>query len=89
MVEILKATSRDSRIVLMDEPSSSLSSRETEQLFRVIRLLRDRGACILYTSHRMEEIEEISDTVAIMRDGAIIRHAPTRRLTEHEIIARS
>ena len=87
MVEILKATSRDSRIVLMDEPSSSLSSRETEQLFRVIRLLRDRGACILYTSHRMEEIEEISDTVAIMRDGAIIRHAPTRGLTEHEIIA--
>ena len=87
MVEIIKATSRDSRIVLMDEPSSALSSRETEQLFRVIALLRDRGVCILYTSHRMEEIERISDTVAIMRDGAIIRHAPTRDLTEHQIIA--
>ena len=87
MVEILKATSWDSRIVLMDEPSSSLSSRETEQLFRVIGLLRDRGTCILYTSHRMEEIEAISDTVAIMRDGAIIRHQATSALTERQIIA--
>ena len=87
MVEILKATSWDSRIVLMDEPSSSLSSRETEQLFRVIAILRARGTCILYTSHRMEEIEAISDTVAIMRDGAIIRHAPTSELTERQIIA--
>ena len=87
MVEILKATSWDSRIVLMDEPSSSLSSRETEQLFRVIGLLRDRGTCILYTSHRMEEIEAISDTVAIMRDGAIIRHEATGVLSERQIIA--
>ena len=53
MIEIIKATSRDSKIVLMDEPSSSLSTNETEQLFRVIRLLRSRGTCILYTSHRM------------------------------------
>lgn len=86
MIEILKATSRQARIILMDEPTSSLSKRETEQLFRVIRRLRADGACILYTSHRMEEIEEISDTVAIMRDGAIIRHAATQDLTEHEII---
>ncbi len=87
MIEIIKATSRDSRIVLMDEPSSALSQRETEQLFRVIALLRERGVCVLYTSHRMEEIERISDTVAIMRDGAIIRHAPTLELTERQIIA--
>lgn len=86
MIEILKATSRQARIILMDEPTSSLSKRETEQLFRVIRRLRADGACILYTSHRMEEIEEISDSVAIMRDGAIIRHAPTKDLTEHQII---
>ena len=87
MVEIIKATSRDARIVLMDEPSSSLSSRETEQLFRVIALLRSRGACILYTSHRMEEIERISDTVAVMRDGVIVRHVPTVELDEARIIA--
>ena len=86
MIEIIKATSRDSTVVLMDEPSSSLSSNETEQLFRVIRLLRSRGTCILYTSHRMEEIEQISDTVAIMRDGAIIRHAATSAMTERQII---
>ena len=87
MIEIVKATSRDSDLVLMDEPSSSLSSRETEELFKAIRTLRARGACILYTSHRMEEIEQISDTVAIMRDGAIIRHEPTAALTERQIIA--
>jgi ribose transport system ATP-binding protein len=87
MIEILKATSRKARIILMDEPTSSLSAREVEQLFRVIRRLRADGACILYTSHRMEEIEAISDTVAIMRDGAIIRHAPTSTLTERAIIA--
>ncbi len=87
MIEIIKATSRDSDLVLMDEPSSSLSSRETEELFRAIRMLRARGACILYTSHRMEEIEQISDTVAIMRDGAFIRQAPTSTLTERQIIA--
>ncbi len=86
MIEIIKATSRDSDLVLMDEPSSSLSSRETEALFRAIRMLRARGACILYTSHRME-IEQISDTVAILRDGAFIRHAPTSSLTERQIIA--
>ncbi len=86
MVEILKATSRNARIVLMDEPSSSLSSRETEQLFRVIRTLRTGGVCILYTSHRMEEIEEISDTVSIMRDGGLVRHVATASITEAEII---
>ncbi len=87
MIEIIKATSRDSDLVLMDEPSSSLSSRETDELFRAIRMLRSRGTCILYTSHRMEEIEQISDTVAIMRDGAFIRQAPTSSLTERQIIA--
>ncbi len=87
MIEILKATSRQARIILMDEPTSSLSAREVEQLFQVIRRLRASGVCILYTSHRMEEIEAISDTVAIMRDGAIIRHAPTSALTERAIIA--
>ncbi|MCB8879933.1 sugar ABC transporter ATP-binding protein [Acidisoma cellulosilytica] len=87
MIEILKATSRQAKIILMDEPTSSLSGREVEQLFRVIRRLQADGVCILYTSHRMEEIEAISDTVAIMRDGAIIRHAPTSTLTERAIIA--
>jgi len=87
MVEILKATSRDARIVLMDEPTSSLSARETAQLFRVIATLRAQGACILYTSHRMEEIEAIADTVTVMRDGQIIRHAPTAEWTERGIIA--
>ena len=87
MIEILKATSRQAKIILMDEPTSALSGREVEQLFRVIRRLRADGVCILYTSHRMEEIEAISDTVAIMRDGAIIRHAPTSTLTERAIIA--
>ena len=87
MIEIMKATSRDARIVLMDEPSSSLSRHETDRLFQVIRQLRDQGVCILYISHRMEEIEAIADTVSVLRDGQLVRHAPAHEMTERQIIA--
>jgi ribose transport system ATP-binding protein len=86
LIEILKATSRNARIVLMDEPTSALSSRETEHLFRVIAKLKQRGTCILYTTHRMEEIEAIADTVVTLRDGRVIRHTPARETTEQQII---
>ena len=87
MIEIMKATSRDARIVLMDEPSSPPSRHETDRLFQVIRQLRDQGVCILYISHRMEEIEAIADTVSVLRDGQLVRHAPAHEMTERQIIA--
>lgn len=86
LVEIIKATSRNARIVLMDEPTSSLSSRETEHLFRVIDQLRRKQACILYTTHRMEEIATVADYVAVLRDGQLITQVPARDISESQIV---
>jgi ribose transport system ATP-binding protein len=69
MVEIAKALSVNARILIMDEPTSSLSQHETEQLFRVIRDLRGRGAGVVYISHRLGEVKELADRVVVLRDG--------------------
>lgn len=70
MVEIAKALSRNAKIIAFDEPTSSLSQREIESLFKVIRELRDEGKVILYVSHRMEEIFELCDAITVFKDGA-------------------
>ena len=69
MVEIAKAISVDARILIMDEPTSSLSQRETEHLFRVVRDLRERGISVIYISHRLGEVKELADRVVVLRDG--------------------
>ncbi|MEG0365580.1 MAG: ATP-binding cassette domain-containing protein, partial [Coprobacillus sp.] len=69
MVEIAKAVSYHSKIIVFDEPTSSLNEQEVEHLFKIINMLRDRGCGIVYISHKMEEILKISDDVTIMRDG--------------------
>ncbi|MBI2424290.1 MAG: sugar ABC transporter ATP-binding protein [Candidatus Hydrogenedentes bacterium] len=69
MVEIAKALSVDARILIMDEPTSSLSQRETEHLYAVIRDLKARGVSIIYISHRLGEVKEIADRVTVLRDG--------------------
>jgi len=69
LVEIAKALAVEARIVIMDEPTSSLSQRETEQLFEVIRSLRARGVSIVYISHRLGEVKELADRVVVLRDG--------------------
>ncbi len=69
MVEIAKAVSFHSKVIVFDEPTSSLTEEEVEHLFRIINMLRDRGCGIIYISHKMEEILRISDDVTIMRDG--------------------
>lgn len=73
MVEIAKALARNAKIIAFDEPTSSLSAREIEQLFRVIRELRAEGRVILYVSHRMEEIFALSDAVTVFKDGRYVR----------------
>ncbi|WP_265452293.1 L-arabinose ABC transporter ATP-binding protein AraG [Aeromonas salmonicida] len=73
MVEIAKALTRDAHIIAFDEPTSSLSSREIDQLFRVIRQLRDEGKVILYVSHRMDEIFELCDAITVFKDGQFVR----------------
>ncbi|MBP2171300.1 L-arabinose transport system ATP-binding protein [Erwinia toletana] len=72
MVEIAKALARNAKIIAFDEPTSSLSAREIEQLFRVIRNLRDQGRVVLYVSHRMEEIFALSDAITVFKDGRYV-----------------
>lgn len=87
-IEIAKAVSFHSRIIVMDEPTSSLTGNEVEHLFRIIRDLKSRGVSIIYISHKMEEILEISDDVTIMRDGKKIGSWPASELTTDLIISK-
>ncbi|BFH61964.1 MULTISPECIES: sugar ABC transporter ATP-binding protein [Paenibacillus] len=87
-IEIAKAVSFQSKIIIMDEPTSSLTSVEVEHLFRIIRDLKKRGVAIIYISHKMEEILQISDEVTIMRDGQRIGTWPASQLTTDLIIAK-
>ena len=86
MVEIAKAVSYNSKVIVFDEPTSSLTETEVEHLFRIINMLRDRGCGIIYISHKMEEILRISDEVTIMRDGQWVATRPAKELTMDEII---
>ena len=80
MVEIARALARDARIVVMDEPTSSLTPTEVEQLFAVIRRLTSLGIAVLYVSHKLDEIFAIADTVTVLRDG---RRISTRARSDH------
>ena len=86
LVEIAKALSQDARILVLDEPSATLTERELDRLFGLIRDLRDHGVGMIYISHRLEEIFEIADTVTVLRDGAHVITAPTSSLTREDII---
>ncbi|MCE0490907.1 L-arabinose ABC transporter ATP-binding protein AraG [Pantoea sp. Mb-10] len=84
MVEIAKALARNARIIAFDEPTSSLSAREIEHLFRVIRQLREQGRTVLYVSHRMEEIFALSDAITVFKDGRYVRTFDDMRNTHHD-----
>lgn len=85
-VEIAKAISHDVKIVIMDEPTSSLTSNEVDKLFDIIRTLTSQGIAIIYISHKMDEILEISDEVTIMRDGKYVATHQAKDLTKAQII---
>ena len=86
MVEIAKAVSYNAKILVLDEPTSSLTTEEVEQLFKIINKLRKKGCGIIYISHKMEEILRISDDVTIMRDGKWIDTLAAKDLTTDKII---
>lgn len=86
MIEIAKAVSYDSKIIVMDEPTSSLNEEEVEHLFRIINKLVSKGSSIIYISHKMDEILRISNDVTVMRDGKWISTNPARELTIDTII---
>ena len=87
MVEIAKALSTHAKILIMEEPTSALTAREIEDLFRIIHNLREKGCGIVYISHRLEELQSIVDRVTIMRDGQYITSMNFRDTTLDEIIA--
>ncbi|MFD2933763.1 sugar ABC transporter ATP-binding protein [Spirosoma flavum] len=80
MVDIAKAISNDAKIIIMDEPTSALSSKEVATLFRIIRELTKKGVAIIYISHKMEEIFAIADTITVLRDGKYIVTKPASEL---------
>jgi ribose transport system ATP-binding protein len=87
MVEIARALSADARILIMDEPTASLSANESEKLFEVIRKLRADGVCIIYISHRMEEVQLLADRVTVLRDGHFAGNLERAEATSDKIVA--
>jgi len=81
LVEIAKALSRQARLLVMDEPTATLTPAETERLFGVIRQLRSQGVTIVYISHKLDEVERISDEIVVMRDGRFVMRGPTQQFT--------
>jgi ABC-type sugar transport system ATPase subunit len=87
IVEIAKAISLNARLLIMDEPTSSLSRNETKYLFSIIRGLRDKGVSVLFISHRMEEVFELADRITVFRDGTLIKTLTCCDTGEKEIVS--
>ncbi|RRD93904.1 sugar ABC transporter ATP-binding protein [Clostridiales bacterium COT073_COT-073] len=86
LVEIVKAISFQSKIIVMDEPTSSLSDKEIEALFEYVKMLKQRGIGIIYISHRLSELEQISDYVTVLRDGETIKSMKVSETSHEEIV---
>ena len=86
-VEILRAVATDAQVIVMDEPTSSLTSVETSTLHRMIRALRERGKTIVYVSHFLDEVLDLADTVTVLRSGRLVRTAPATEETEESLVA--
>ncbi|MCS6908469.1 MAG: sugar ABC transporter ATP-binding protein [Anaerolineales bacterium] len=86
LVEIAKALSYQARLIVLDEPTSSLTTRETETLFRLMRTLREEGVALIYISHRLEEVFELADRVAVMRDGHLVAEGAVGEFTPGRLV---
>jgi len=86
-VEILRAVNTDARLIVMDEPTSSLTSVETQALHKMTRSLRDQGKTIVYVSHFLDECSSFGDTVTVMRNGHVVRTGPASEETEESLVA--
>src|SRR5690606_3634665 len=87
MVEIAKALSNKAEVIIMDEPTSALSDRETAMLFDIIRDLKQQGIAVIYISHKMDEISKITDTISVMRDGKYIATHPAGAINHKDLIS--
>jgi rhamnose transport system ATP-binding protein len=86
LVEIAKALSLEARVLVMDEPTAALSVREVDELFEIVRQLRDRGVAVLFVSHRLDEVFALADRVTVLRDGAHVVTAPAAELTADQVV---
>jgi len=86
LVEIARAVSRDSKIIIMDEPTSSLTDAEIDKLFEVIAGLKKEGKSVIYISHKLDEIFRICDTVTVLRDGGFVEEKPVSEVTKPELV---
>ncbi|RKR07693.1 monosaccharide ABC transporter ATP-binding protein (CUT2 family) [Kushneria sinocarnis] len=87
IVEIIRAWHRRPRILLLDEPTSSLTRNETRHLFEIVKRLRTAGTAVVFTTHKMDEVEQMADDIAVLRDGQITLTAPIEKLSSNEIIS--
>lgn len=87
MVEIAKAISYDSSLIIMDEPTSAITEREVAHLFRMIRSLKEKGVAIIYITHKMDEVFQIADEITVFRDGRHIATVPAAQTDRHSLIA--
>jgi ribose transport system ATP-binding protein len=87
LVEIAKALLLDSRILILDEPNSALNAHETKRLFQIIRRLKERGIAVIYVSHRLEEVFDISDKVTVMRNGRVAADMSIEETTISEVVS--
>lgn len=86
MIEIAKALTKNSSVIIMDEPTTALTDVETQKLFEVIRKLKEKGIAIIYISHRMDEIFQICDSITVLRDGKYIGSVETKDVTKDDLI---
>lgn len=86
MIEILKAVSNNAQILIMDEPTSAITDDEVERLFAKIRILNDSGVCVIYISHRLDEVFQIADEISILRDGKLIETRPAAEWDKQSIV---
>src|SRR5882672_12548444 len=87
LIEVAKALSMDSRILLLDEPTTASTPSEVDRLFGIIRKLRDNGTAVLFVSHKLEEVYALCDTVTVLRDGvSVLESVPLAELDRPELI---
>lgn len=86
LVEIVKALSHDAKLLMLDEPTAALTNKETKNLMDIIDTLRKKGVAIIYVSHRLEEVFEVSDEISVLRDGCMIIHIPKEKFDYDETV---
>ena len=86
IVEIARAVQRQVRVLILDEPTSAIGERETEQLFQVLSTLRQRGIGIIYVSHKLDEVFAIADRITVLKDGKLVGTVKTTDVSQHEVV---